>query len=495
MLTNEDVILLTPIFSKSLIIVTRDEVLPCYEGDYGGFILSFNSIGKKFSKEELEALLKNSRVYFVTPRWEDYNGNVNKVDEVLASLPEEVREVFSDTQDYVYKRLLTLEYVLVKPVILKVRSRYAVLDMAPFRRTYKYHAKIVVLKKHYSYSREAAKVLKEWRVKYPQNKYIAKYMKTAIPPEGGSNLYLLVPVRVPHRLAVQPLIEVSKETPVLINGFLVISRLPSKALLDTHLPEIFKNVKVGTKQVKLVMGYFYNQLGVLSRKYYNTILPKYAVNAGFGYILPKEAVADFLDEIDALKNEYMKYERRLKNFLTTGEVPEELRNNKRAKLYREYLDIIREYLKKYGKEEDFRRLVEEIRIASRVNITLLPFSVNMAVLEEFIDESVKERIEKELLEYRKQMEKAIKKKTREVVRDVMKKLKSMAKKKYTEEQLEHLRKEVTRIEKMILNMGLDVPPELEDLKYMLSDEGIQKLAEAELDKEVSDKRLKALLQF
>jgi len=278
---------------------------------------------------------------------------------------------------------------------------------------------------------------------------------------------------------------------VVVRGFLVVSHLPSKALLDAHLPEIFKDTRIGTKQIKLAMGYFYNKLGTLSRKFYNDILKEYAVWAGFGYVVPRERVPAFLRAVDALRREYAIYEKQLKEFLLEGRVPPEVMANKRAKVYREYLEIVREYLRRHGKEEEVRRRIEALSVVDRVRINLVPFSIDMSILEEYVDEKVRRRVERELYEVRREMVEAVRRQLEERAREIVKRLESYAKQRLTKQILEGLRRDVEEVRRLAREFGVESRA-LETLEELLS------MPEEELAKKVaveaSSGRLKALLE-
>lgn len=254
---------------------------------------------------------------------------------------------------------------------------------------------------------------------------------------------------------------------VIVKGFLVISRLPSKSLLDTSLPEIFKNVKVGRKDIRLATGYFYNKLGTLSRKYYNEILSRYAINVGFGYIVPKDNVPKFLRAVDELKKEYRKFEQQLKKFLLTGEVPPEVKAIKRAKIDPEYIKVVREYLEKIGAWEKAKQKILNLNIAERVQIMLLPFAIDMSILEEYIDEKVRKRVEQELYEVRKQMIVAIEKQVKKRLRAIIEKLEKYAKQHFIHKAtLRELKKTINETEKIANEFNIQMP-ELKIVKEML----------------------------
>jgi len=279
---------------------------------------------------------------------------------------------------------------------------------------------------------------------------------------------------------------------VVVKGFLVISRLPSKSLLDATLPEIFKNVKIGKKDIKLATGYFYNRLSTLSRKFYTEVLPRYAIDVGFGYIVPKENVPKFLRAVDELKREYAKFEQQLKKFLLTGEVPLEVKANKKAKVDPEYLKIVKEYLQKIGAWEKAKQKIMNLNIVERVQITLLPFAIDMSILEEYIDEKVRKRIEKELYELRKQMIAAVERQLRKKLQTIIKNLELFAEQKYISMiMLRELKRTLEETERIAKEFNVRLP-ELDTLKEMLSmpiDQLGKKLVE-----EKTRGRLKALLE-
>ena len=278
---------------------------------------------------------------------------------------------------------------------------------------------------------------------------------------------------------------------IAIKGFLVISKLPSKSLLDAHLPEIFKDVKIGKKNIKLVMGYFYNKLGSLRRKFYTYILPDYAIDAGFGYIIPRDKVPKFLREVDALKREYEVFEKQLKEFLLKGEIPPEILENKRAKIYKEYLDIVMEYLKKHGAEEDVRRKIESLSIAGRVRINLLPFSIDHSIIEEYVDERVRARVREEVERLTREAVEAARKRIEARVSAILEKLEKYGRQKLTESTIKLLKSEISDIRKEAAEFGIDVGV-LDVLEEAL--EKPKELAKKVAEVKASSERVKALLK-
>ena len=279
---------------------------------------------------------------------------------------------------------------------------------------------------------------------------------------------------------------------VIVRGFLVVSRLPSKALLDTHLPEIFRDVRVGHKEIKLVTGYFYNKLGTLSRKFYNEILAEYAVDAGFGYIVPFDKAPEFLAEVDKLKKEYEVYEKQLKDFLLYGRIPEELSKRKRAKFDVEYVKLVKEYLaivKQGFTEDEWRRRVESINIADRVKINLIPFSLDYSIIEEYIDKEAKARIEREIESIKSDIAQSVKRTIAEKARELINRAIKLAETQFRRESLDRIRAEVAELNRRAREFGVEIK-ELRDLMEMLREEKLREIAV-----EATSGRLKALLEF
>jgi len=297
----------------------------------------------------------------------------------------------------------------------------------------------------------------------------------------------------PANTAVAPTTAEEKQTlrPVAIKGFLVVSKLPSKALLDANLPEIFKDIKIGTKQIKLVMGYFYNKLGTLSRKFYCQILPNYAVDAGFGYIVPKERVPAFLRDVDLFKREYEDFEQQLKDFLLHGKVPPEVEANKRAKVHREYLNIVTEYLREHGVEKRVKERIESLKIANRVRVNLLPFSIDYSIIQDFVDEKIRERVSREIKEIATEITESARRRIEEKVRAILERVEKLGAERLTQQNIDVLKAELEGIIKEAEEFGISTEP-LRRLSTAL--ENPEEFAKAAMEVKASSERLKALIK-
>ena len=283
-------------------------------------------------------------------------------------------------------------------------------------------------------------------------------------------------------------VQIEKER-VLVKGFMVVHNLPSKSLLTTRLSEIFKETKIGQKLIKIVNGYFYNRLGVLSRDYYE-VLHKYAVDVGFGYIVPMDQAPMFLKEIDFLRKRYEIFEQWLKKFLISGEVPPELAENKRAIIDYEYVKLVKEYLRQHNiSEEGWKKMIDSIHIADRFYVRLIPFSIDYSMLQEYIDEKAKQRVEEEINKLKEEIGKGVKEKILAEAKKLLARIEQLAKTEITKELLPKLRSEVEELENRAKEFGVEVP-ELEKLKEMLTEEKLKEIA-----LEASSGRLRALLNF
>ena len=285
-------------------------------------------------------------------------------------------------------------------------------------------------------------------------------------------------------------VEVMDKEAVAVKGFLVLSTLPSKALLDKTLPEEFKNTRIGTKFVKVVRGYFYNKLGSLSRKFYKSILEKHAVYAGFGYIVPAHRIQMFIREVDELRKEYEEFERQLKEFLTEGKVPDDVSD--RAVIDTDYVELVREYLKDYGIDE-----IDVPKISERVRIRLVPFSVDMSMVEEYLEEKAVQSVQKEIEAVKQEMFENLRKQLEEKMNIIFEKLKNYEKLRVSKAALKRLKEDINSVIKTADDLGVNVH-RVQTLRKTL--DAIEELEALEKGKKKgvkidveTDGRLKALL--
>ncbi|RLI80658.1 hypothetical protein DRP04_07915 [Archaeoglobales archaeon] len=249
-------------------------------------------------------------------------------------------------------------------------------------------------------------------------------------------------------------VEVAKEA-VMVKGFLVISTLPSRALLDRAFPKIYKDTRIGSEVIQIVRGYFYNKLGVLSKKFYNHILQKHGVWAGFGYIIPAHRVYQFIRDIEELREEYVKFERELREFIEEGKIPEdklEKIESGRINIDPEYLDLVREYLREHGVEE-----IEVPNIAERVKIRLIPFSVDLRFVEEYLEERTIKSVQKELEIVKQEMFENLRQDLEEKLNSIYERLKNYEKKKMTKNVMRKLKEDIDYVirtaEDLEINIG------------------------------------------
>jgi len=523
-LTPEEVVFRTNSDEESIILIFNDKVVYAFPGEYGGYVIRGERLLGVESLENVDvntvqSILSSARAFYVEPKKTSYMydkleyimnnadklANNDKYRPILqyldlikreaAKLPEEVVETI---YTYGYAEIVEYTYVEVNVAVKKVAKKSVVIDVNPKPHGLKLSAKAIRVICRFACRGCGTENVRKWKLKYPENEYLQKYIYDT----DDRTLIWKIVVEAPQELvptaisSVVPAtqqqqqtqsIQTQQMTPVLINGFLVISTLPSKALLDAHLPEIFKDIKIGTKEIKLVTGYFYNKLGTLSRKFYNFILPEYAIDAGFGYIVPKSKVGAFLAKIEELKQEYAEFERQLKDFLLYGRIPEDL--PKRARVERRYLEIVMEYLKQHGKDEEVRKKIEALNITERVRIHLLPFAVDMSVLYEYADERVRKELEEEIKALKEQIVAGFRERIKEYIEALNAKLQKLAVAEVRRELLEKARREIEEMERTAKELGIEIK-ELEVLKEMLTPEKVEELAV-----KAAEGRLRALIEF
>ena len=286
-------------------------------------------------------------------------------------------------------------------------------------------------------------------------------------------------------------VEMAKEA-VIVKGFLVVSSLPSKALLDEILPKQYKGERIGSEVIQIVRGYFYNKLGVLSKKFYKKILQKHGVWAGFGYIIPAHRVHQFIKDVGELREEYQKFEEELKNFLEKGEIPEdklEKVEKGRVKIDVEYLDIVREYLAEHGIED-----IDVPKISERVKIRLIPFSIDVKMVEEYLEDKAIQDVQKELEAVKMEMFENLKEQLEEKVKSIFERIESYEKKKISKKVLKKLKEDIDYVIKTADELGVRVE-RVEVLKRTVeAAEREDKDEKVEVPLEKVDGRLKALLK-
>ena len=176
--------------------------------------------------------------------------------------------------------------------------------------------------------------------------------------------------------------ENSPATAMLKNGAVVKSRLPSKALLMKSLPEVFKNVRLGNKNIAQVTGYFLNKLGSLSTKFYRELkefsIP-IPVENSFIYVIPPDRVIDVYQWTQKIKKEYIVYEQQLRDFIQNGTIPNDVK--KSARFDTEYIRVVQEYMQLQGISQN----IDFPEISSRVNIRLEEFHLGHELFQMFAE--------------------------------------------------------------------------------------------------------------
>ncbi len=196
--------------------------------------------------------------------------------------------------------------------------------------------------------------------------------------------------------------ENSPATAMLKNGAVVKSRLPSKALLMKSLPEVFKNVRLGNKNIAQVTGYFLNKLGSLSTKFYRELkefsIPIPLEGNSFMYVIPPDKVIDVYQWTQKIRKEYVIYEQQLKDFVQNGTIPGDVK--KSARFDTEYITVVQEYMQLQGVSQN----IDFPEISSRVNIRLEEFQMGHKLFQMFAEKEYDALMENMNLKERKAIE-------------------------------------------------------------------------------------------
>lgn len=182
-----------------------------------------------------------------------------------------------------------------------------------------------------------------------------------------------------------------KKSKIKPKAYAVRAHLPSKAILIKRFPEIFKNTRIGERNIKLISGYFINKLGHLSAKFYRKLKEEcieIPVEGKSIYVLPPHRVAGFYEWVKEFREEYTRLEEQLRDFITTGKIPEGVRKD--AKFEKDYIATVQEYLAREGENISF----DVPEIASRVSITFEVWKPGDALFRVFEAEKYAELEEK-----------------------------------------------------------------------------------------------------
>ncbi len=247
------------------------------------------------------------------------------------------------------------------------------------------------------------------------------------------------------------------ESTVVVEGFLVLSRLPSPAVLQLRFSEVFKSTPVGKKIIDTVTGYFRNRLKRLAARYYTGILSEHAVKIADGmYLVPTKRAPAFLSEVERLREEYREYEEKLRAFFYHREIPEGVR--KSAKIDPEYLDVLEEYLQEKGMSLSD---IEIPAIADRVTIGLIPLRIAPELFENYIEESARKlrddrlrEVAEEVKAVREQMVASVEEEVEKKIVELAEKLREAARAKVTRRRLKFLRARVKDVEKLATELGM-----------------------------------------
>lgn len=221
---------------------------------------------------------------------------------------------------------------------------------------------------------------------------------------------------------------------VIVEGVVLAVTLPSEALLEKTIREIYKKVVGIRKDIETAPTKYLNRFKTLRKKFYCSILPKYAVKIGPWYLLPTQNIPAFQDAKNKFVQEYAGLEKQLLEFAKEGN---------------HYTDILKE----------LNLSPRTPALTERVHIRMIPLSLSQEFFTDFLEERTKRQIkeidsEKQQLlqQAQDEMEKVRKEMIETAIDDLntrleelMRKLAEAAKKKITKKALKSLQNTVTNI--------------------------------------------------
>ncbi|MDI6709020.1 MAG: hypothetical protein QME47_08065 [Candidatus Thermoplasmatota archaeon] len=160
--------------------------------------------------------------------------------------------------------------------------------------------------------------------------------------------------------------EESKEK-VLVEGVILSVTLPSEALLEKTIRELYKKVVGIRKDVETAPTKYLNRFKSLRKKWYCSILQKYAVKIGPWYLLPTQNIPEFQAEKNKFIQEYAELEKQLIEFAKEGN---------------HYTELLKE----------LNVSPRTPRLTERVHIRMIPLSLSQEFFSNFLEQRAREQL-------------------------------------------------------------------------------------------------------
>ena len=181
-----------------------------------------------------------------------------------------------------------------------------------------------------------------------------------------------------------------KKQAVVVKGWIIDAHLPSKDCLKAIIPRLYKGEDVGKQHIEPLKGIFMNRLGNISGNFYEERKAMTIKIAPRIVLLPAENLERFLDLDRRTLEALQEHEDIVREFLTTGEIPEAVKSNQRATYDLKHFELAKECLKAEGYSFN-----PKVDIVSRYKVDRLPFVLDWAILEEHLNVETTERIDSE----------------------------------------------------------------------------------------------------
>lgn len=229
------------------------------------------------------------------------------------------------------------------------------------------------------------------------------------------------------------------------NMYLVAMHLPSERRISKSFPKYIEEFLAGEEEVRLVRGYFYNQLHRLNEKA-RSIATKYGVRVDPAwYLMNETGLQKFLRDLEKLKVEYDEYQEMLNDFLIHGIIPKF--DNDRVKIYPEYTEKIKKYLSERKVE------IRPVSITDGILVNVLPLHLDEKTLARVADERLAQELRKTAAEIAKKVEEDIK----ERIEALDKKLKNAKSIMHLPNARDALLEEIENVQEICSSYGIELP--------------------------------------
>jgi len=291
---------------------------------------------------------------------------------------------------------------------------------------------------------------------------------------------------------------------VVPKGVVVISNVPSEALLNMYFKEIFRHEEIGTKAIKLVRGYFVNKLKYLRGRFYD-LLQRHGLKMAPGlYVIPATEVDTFNAGVEDIRERYRRLKRELEDFVIHGRISPELERRMRRRkinIDRNYVELIKNYIMEthgVDKEEAERMLaarLSNIDFEARFQVLLIPITFTTEMFEHLLDEESKRLLEKHMEAMAREVQRDIEARLAAIAERLERRLVEVVKIHVNPKMVEPVERDLAELERLAAEYNIRLP-QVEKMKEAIRLYKERRFDELEATylREVADVRMKKLLE-